>query len=334
MKISSIIDIVDGELLNSPSISFINNIKTDPTKVKIADLFIAKNEEDLKLAIKNEAYAVLFEEDFKVIDSELAFIKVKNIKKAILSIIRYKLANKSIKAFLCTNISYDLVKALFLNSSNKSIHILPNSIDEILKLIDNIEDNSLIFSDNKEVLTSILASFEIFEKDIENHSIKNLTIHSLFELSFSYKNRFYSRIKIAALYIKSLINCLEFFKDYEVDLSKLSRFKNLKAIFLDKHQNIIEFGKSDTFLITQNNISLAKHEVAFIKEYFKYATKVFISNIELDFLEKDEQIIINSLEELKDILEGIEYNSAFIFGFENQKVFDYFSKPKNYPTLF
>ena len=64
MKISSIVDIVDGELLNSPSISFINNISSDAKKVKTSDMFIAKNIEDLKIALQNGAYAVIFEKDF------------------------------------------------------------------------------------------------------------------------------------------------------------------------------------------------------------------------------------------------------------------------------
>ncbi|HJE03376.1 MAG TPA: peptidoglycan synthetase, partial [Aliarcobacter thereius] len=200
--------------------------------------------------------------------------------------------------------------------------------------IDNIEDNSIIISNNKEVLNSIFSSYEIFDKEIDKHSIRNLTIHSLFELSFSYKNRFYNRIKIAALYIKSLINCLEFFKDYDIDLTKLNRFKNLKAIFLDKNLNIVDFGKSDKFLISQNNLDLVEFEIKFIKEYYKYAKAIFITNSYLDYLNKDEQIIIKNIEDLKNILDNIEFNSIYLVGFDYLTVLDYFSKPKNLPTLF
>ena len=45
MQISSIIDIVDGRLLNHPSISFIYSIKTNPRKVREGDLFIVKARE-------------------------------------------------------------------------------------------------------------------------------------------------------------------------------------------------------------------------------------------------------------------------------------------------
>ena len=53
MQISSILDIVDGSLLNSPSISFIYSIKTNVSKVKEGDLFLARNLDEIQQAIKN-----------------------------------------------------------------------------------------------------------------------------------------------------------------------------------------------------------------------------------------------------------------------------------------
>ena len=61
MKISSLIDIIEGELINSPSISFIYNIKTNAKKVNEGDLYIAKNPNDLALAIKNGAFAIIYD---------------------------------------------------------------------------------------------------------------------------------------------------------------------------------------------------------------------------------------------------------------------------------
>ena len=77
MQISSILDIVDGSLLNSPSISFIYSIKTNVLKVKEGDLFIAKDLTEIELAIKNGAFAILIENNAPIIDNEIAWIKVK-----------------------------------------------------------------------------------------------------------------------------------------------------------------------------------------------------------------------------------------------------------------
>ena len=78
MKISSIVDIIDGSLLNSPSIPFIYSIKTNVRKIKEGDLFIAKNSDDIELAIKNGAFAIIIEKNLPIIDNEIAWIKVVN----------------------------------------------------------------------------------------------------------------------------------------------------------------------------------------------------------------------------------------------------------------
>ena len=63
MKISSIIDIIDGELLSSPSISFVYNIKVNSKKIVEGDLFITKNPNDIEEAIANGAFAIIYDFD-------------------------------------------------------------------------------------------------------------------------------------------------------------------------------------------------------------------------------------------------------------------------------
>ena len=76
MQISSILDIVDGELLNSPSISFIYSIKTNAKKVKEGDLFIAKDLNSVELAVRNGAFAIISDINFPIIDNEIASYRI------------------------------------------------------------------------------------------------------------------------------------------------------------------------------------------------------------------------------------------------------------------
>ncbi len=122
MQISSILDIVDGELLNSPSISFIYSIKTNAKKVKEGDLFIAKNLEDIELAINHGAFAIIIEENFPIIDNEIAWIKVKEIELSITKLIRYKLSVLNLEAYFCDVVAYQLLK-LYSSSFSKRIQI-------------------------------------------------------------------------------------------------------------------------------------------------------------------------------------------------------------------
>ena len=332
MKISSIVDIVDGELLNSPSISFINNISSDAKKVKTSDMFIAKNIEDLKIALQNGAYAVIFEKDFEVIDNEIAFIKVKNLELALLKIIRYKLSTLKIKSYFCTDETFDMLK-LYQNNHTKPIFLISKNIEKAFKFIDDIKDGDILISKNKKLLESIYPDSKDFEKKLDENNIKNLIKHSLFELSFSYKNIYFSKLRLSKIYLNSFLNIYDFFKG-NIDISKLKLYSNFKAIFIDKDFQPIESGKSDSFIICQTNKNLIPIEITYLKNEFKYAKTIFVSKYEISFLDEKEQIIINNIEDLKNILKNLKFNCVYLIGFTNQESFEFLQNSQKLQALF
>ncbi|MCT7462815.1 peptidoglycan synthetase [Aliarcobacter cryaerophilus] len=332
MKISSIVDIVDGELLNSPSISFINNISSDANKVKTSDMFIAKNIEDLKIALQNGAYAVIFEKDFEVIDNEIAFIKVKNLELALLKIVRYKLSTLKIKSYFCTDETFDMLK-LYQNNHTKPIFLISKNIEKAFKFIDDIKDGDILISKNKKLLESIYPDSKEFEKKLDENSLKNLIKHSLFELSFSYKDIYFSKLRLSKIYLNSFLNIYDFFKG-NIDISKLKLYSNFKAIFIDKDFQPIESGKSDSFIICQTNKNLIPIEIAYLKNEFKYAKTIFVSKYKISFLDEKEQIIINNIEDLKNILKNLKFNCVYLIGFTNQESFEFLQNSQKLQALF
>lgn len=332
MKISSIVDIVDGELLNSPSISFINNISSDANKVKTSDMFIAKNIEDLKIALQNGAYAVIFEKDFEVIDNEIAFIKVKNLELALLKIVRYKLSTLKIKSYFCTDETFDMLK-LYQNNHTKPIFLISKNIEKTFKFIDDIKDGDILISKNKKLLESIYPDIKEFEKKLDENNIKNLIKHSLFELSFSYKNIYFSKLRLSKIYLNSFLNIYDFFKG-NIDISKLKLYSNFKAIFIDKDFQPIESGKSDSFIICQTNKNLIPIEITYLKNEFKYAKTIFVSKYKISFLDEKEHIIINNIEDLKNILKNLKFNCVYLIGFTNQESFEFLQNSQKLQALF
>ena len=332
MKISSIVDIVDGELLNSPSISFINNISSDANKVKTSDMFIAKNIENLKIALQNGAYAVIFEKDFEVIDNEIAFIKVKNLELALLKIVRYKLSTLKIKSYFCTDETFDMLK-LYQNNHTKPIFLISENIEKAFKFIDDIKDGDILISKNKKLLESIYPDIKEFEKKLDENSIKNLIKHSLFELSFSYKDIYFSKLRLSKIYLNSFLNIYDFFKG-NIDISKLKLYSNFKAIFIDKDFQPIESGKSDSFIICQTNKNLIPIEITYLKNEFKYAKTIFVSKYKISFLDEKEQIIINNIEDLKNILKNLKFNCVYLIGFTNQESFEFLQNSQKLQALF
>lgn len=332
MKISSLIDIVDGKLLNSPSISFINSIKTDPNRVKTSDLFIAKSIEDLKIAIENGAYAIIFEKNFEVLDSEVAFIKVENLQMAMIKIARFKLSILKIEAYFCKDETFDMLK-LYQNNHTKPIFLISKNIEKIFKFIDDIKDKDILISKNQKLLENIYPNSKEFEKKIDEKSIKNIIKHSLFEVSFSYKELYFQKLRLAKLYIKSFINIYNFFEK-DLDVSKLKLYSNFKAIFIDKNFEPVESGKSDSFIICQANEDLVKNEINYLKNEFKYAKTIVISKSEISYLQKSEQKIIKDIKELKAILKNSNFNCIYLVGFSYKESFEALSSSQNQKTLF
>ena len=332
MQISSILDIVDGSLLNSPSISFIYSIKTDALKVKEGDLFITKNLDEITLAIKNGAFAIITEVNTPIIDNEIAWIKVKDIDTTIIKLIRFKLAVRNLEAFYCDKVTYNLLK-LYSSNVSKNIKFIPNKLENLFKYIDEINNQDIIISTNKDVLSKIYPNNKNFNNIYTISKIKNLIEHSLFETSFSYENKFFSRLRLSSLYISNFLNVNKFLNE-SIDFNKLKSFNNFKPIFIDRNFKLAEFGKSDKFIICQNNIDLYENEILYIKEKYKYAKTIFISNTPQVLLTEKEQITINDLEELKPTLRKNKFNAVYILGFNYKEIYEYFLKPEKTQTLF
>ena len=332
MQISSILDIVDGELLNSPSISFIYSIKTNAKKVKEGDLFIAKNSNDIELAIKHGAFAIIIEENFPIIDNEIAWIKVKEIEISIIKLIRYKLSVLNLEAYFCDIVAYQLLK-LYSSSFSKRIKLIPNKLENLFKNIDELEEKNIIVSSNPEILNKIYPQNKNFNEITTTLEIENLIEHSLFETSFSFKGVYFSKLKISSLYLAQFLRVYNFL-DGNLDFNKLKQFNNLKPLFIDRNLNLIEFGKSDRFIICQDIKNLYEYEILYLKIKYKYAKTLFITLSYIKYLPQEEQIIINNLDELKPMLKKLKFNAVYLIGFNYNQVQEYFLKNEHQLTLF
>ncbi len=314
MKISSITDIVEGELLNTPSISFVYHIKTNPRRVNEGDLFIAKNSKDLQLAIDNGAFGVVYDFETSISDKEIAWIKVDSYSNALVRLFRFHLSHFDLNVFYCDDVTFELLQ--IYKSLNKNLKFLTSNLEDSVKILENIEANDILVSTNKEVLDKIYPNNVNFKED--DHRIENLTSHSLFETSFSYDGAYFFKVKTSELYLQQFLDVYNFYNQ-ELDFSKIKNFSCFKPVFVDRFINVIDFGKSDKFLIPQKNKSLVDDEIAYIKKRYKYARTIFITTEYIDSLGKD-QYIVSSLKNLKEVLKAQKFNCAYIVGFDFTKV--------------
>lgn len=330
MQITSILDIIDGRLLNHPSISFIYSIKTNPKKVKEGDMFIVKNDEDIPLAIENGAFALIVDKEVKVSDNEIAWIFVHSLENSIIKLVRYLLSNKRLTAFYCNEISFELFEILKKSTLHNNIKIIPNDLSKFFKVLDDVEDNDTLICSNQEILNMIYPVN--FNFNTKAYDIKNLTEHSIFETSFSFQERYFSKIKISSLYITEFLDVYSYL-GFDADLNKLKKFNKLKPIFVDKMINHTEFGKSDKFLIAQDKEDLVLKEVRYLEKKYSYAKILYLTTKEIDDNKDVDYTFIDSLNDLKEYLKKVNFNAVYFIGVSFEELHEQISKQSNEPSL-
>ena len=83
MRLEKALDILYGELVNTPFISAFSGVTYNVKKVVSGTLFFALNPDDIKRAIANGAYGIVFEGDMVCSDdTEIAWIKCEALTRA------------------------------------------------------------------------------------------------------------------------------------------------------------------------------------------------------------------------------------------------------------
>ena len=329
MQISSIIDVVEGNLINSPSISFIYDIKTQLNKIHEGDLFIAKNPNDIGKAIQKGAFGILYDFETQIIDNEIAWIKVNNLERSMSKLIRYKLSNLDLKAYFCNKVTFELLNS-YVKLNNENIKLLPDDLSSCFNILENIDNNNTIICSNKELLDDIYPNNIPFNK--ENYIVKNLVEHSLFETTFSCGDYYFPRIKLPSLYINNFIGVYNFL-DNKLDINKLKRISCFKPTFVDKYFEITDYGHSNKFIIAQEDVDVAKKEILYLQDKYKYANILIAVSSDLSLYFGNADYYFNDLLEIKDFAINKKFNALYVVGASNENILKIVEKSQSKSLL-
>jgi ferrochelatase len=288
LKISSLLDITGGVLLNSPAISFITQIHTKVHKINEGDLFISSNTDEIYEAVSRGAFCIITDNDMLLSDPEIAWIKVDDINKTAIKLVRFLFANKKLESFYFDSISYELLE---IYNPDKSKYFFLNSGLEAIELQYKIEENTTIVSLNKDFLYDIYPNSKEFET--KDYKITNLTIHSLFEVSFSISNKLFTKLRLPASYIYHFLSIKEFYGLNNIDENKIKHFNAMDPIFLNKSLQVVDFGKSNRFIITADDPLKIQFDTIFIENFYNYGSVKFI-----DVKNYDDISIYNIIKEI------------------------------------
>lgn len=175
MRLEKALDILYGELVNTPFISAFSGVTYNVKKVVSGTLFFALNPDDIKRAIANGAYGIVFEGDMVCgDDTEIAWIKVRSIDQSMRRFVRYFLLESKYTLVMLTPIEISLAKSLQIGLSILHSITLQDCLEEIFKLYKDQDkskdENTLPFC--KILLTSIQA-------------LENLQIHTCYSVQYA-----------------------------------------------------------------------------------------------------------------------------------------------------
>lgn len=311
MRLENVIALTNATLLNSPYVSIFSDITFELKNVKRGSLFIAKESSEIETAIQSGAYGILFDSPTQMSDSEIAWIKVADIKDALLRILRFHVLEKNLTAYECDTITFDLSTQINTTSNFKP---LLGDIFNVFQTIWDIAPQTVLL-----YCTSFTCK-DIFThpKEMPHHTDHKISIieQTLFETSFIYDDIYYERVLLSPFFVPYLEILLEMLRVEKIDF-KITSFKNIRhfePVFTNREFEIKDFGTSDKVLIFEPDFKLADVQINFLKEQASWAKIIYIiPKQRAEELEEMENIYTyNTQLDIMAILKTTDFHFALI----------------------
>ena len=296
MLVDDILNITEGRLLNTPFISSIEEIHIDSSLVKRGDLFIAINDDGIKEAIKNGAYGILMDEAYDVIDDEIAWIRVDNLERALSRLVKYFFIDKEYNFILLNPLQFHIASTHIGNK--KDIAVLTKDIKENFNMLMD-KKKKIFFTTDEEFLIRLKLSFFKFTNFIlPKHNIVNA---SIFDTKFVY-NGTLSHVRIASLFFEDFLKLFHFLNDFgiQIELKSIHIRDNFIPHFLGNKGEVLDFGKSDRVLISEQDVSFLNQEIKYLLENVRWSkVSIFINEKNKALIDKryEQEIIFYAKQE-------------------------------------
>jgi len=269
MSFDNLIKIIDGTLLNSPSISKFESIETNSKRTKWGDLFIAVDEDDIEQALENGVYGILCDYDTPIKDEEIAWIRVTSIKEALKKLLRFKLLKKPLNFIYLNPLEKEIAKSI---TKKSDLLFLDLDLVENFKKLINADENSIIVSTDKEILKDIYPNF----KQLQNDKLPKIevTYKTLFFTSLIYDDNYYENLKFPPIFIDELARVLGFLQNHKVpyNLNSIKLENHFREIFITDQFKSRQFGESEHVIIVENSNELLEDSFTYIRENAPWAS--------------------------------------------------------------
>lgn len=318
MKISDILNITNGELVNEPSVQAIEGATVFPSKVDNGDLFIAANREDIPKAVENGAYAVIFEgEKPSDIDDEIAWISVDSVKNAAMRLLRYVMLHKETDIYLLNPHEMSFLK--MTATQKRNLKILPKDWMKSFEAILN-GDERLFLSKDRELVEIIDPEYKTIDQQEDGYIINDTLFRTTFRMGeFVYQDR-----EIVPFHLDYLLRAVHLCKKYQIPYSidRVRYTGHFLPVFIDGNLSSVSRGNSYKVAIFCDNLEDISKARKYTREQTKWTKSIVLTppKTKIDGIEKP--IWFNSVDEVRDILKKSHFNYAFIYSLDRDMLND------------
>jgi len=311
LGLENLISLIRAELKNIPYISSFEHISFEARRVQRGDLFIALQSHEISDAIKKGAYGIVYEGDIEISDSEIAWLQVKDIKDALLRLLRFHLMQKNIKVYSVDNITLPLFKSI----NSQKLIIFQGDIEDNLKKLFALDDDSVIIYQ----ISSLYEEIFTEKKSVYDLPTRNkieVLENTLFETTFIYKERLYERVNLAKLFIDNLQKTFNVLEDAHLEF-KLKPFtlQHFYPVFINKYFKAVDLSQSSKVLIFEDDLKLFTEAITFLQADAPWAKHLFFIDTESSQkIDKNKNIFTYKTQnDLVKKLKKSDFNFALIF---------------------
>jgi ferrochelatase len=316
MDIENLVNIIGGELINSPKVTKIEAATIYPSKVEIGDAFFCTNLNDLPKAIQNGAYAIIFEGDLNISDDEIAYIKVDSIKDAGIKFLRYIILQKNSKIYYMPKIATSYLKQI-INKKTHLFTLLSNDFKKSFETLLN-DDKEILITTNLDFAKDLTPNFVIYNNEAKGYIIND----SLLKTTFKLEKFVYQNMPIPPFFLKYLKNAVSFAKKFQLnyDINKIRYFKEFLPYYIDKNLNVVTKGSSEKAIIFTETLEVVEESINYLKNQSRWSKSIVLTPPKTKLLSISKPIWIDDYKEARKILKNQHFNFAFCYKINSEEI--------------
>ena len=240
---------IEARLTSTPTVTSFGSIVTNPKQAMHGDLYIAfdDSKEALELVVSKGVYGIIYQGSLMPIDNEIAWIKVDDLQRSELKLLRFHLLAQETEVFY-TDI-YTLEYIQQLNNDPDTV-VFTQDIQTMTAMLWKLSLAKRLVAPQNDALLTLFPSAKPLNTPSET-LLNELQIHavSALEVSTRYINE-QQRQKLPLVLVPHFIDALNFIEhETLVHLPKLSFISAFDVVSVNNFLEIKEFGKSNKTLL-------------------------------------------------------------------------------------